>query len=571
MDGPAAGFSATAEALYDDAPCGMLVTTTAGLILQANRTFCTWLGRGREDLVEQVHLQDLMTMGARIFHHTHWSPLMQIQGSVSEVKLELQHQDGRKLPMVLNAKVRTYGALHVHEVALFIAEDRHKYEQELMRARRTAEALLEQEQVAQRAVAAAQAERDRLKALAEDRALFAEQMVAIVSHDLRNPLSVVQMSAHILAASELGPQQKLALDRLKRATSRAIRLIADLLDFSRGRLGSGLKVALVPVDLHAVTEDAIQDLLISAAGRQIVHERIGDGGCLGNVDRLIQLIGNLVSNAVTYGSADQPVKVTSGTDAQASWVSVHNHGPAISPAFLPHLFDPMTRGTVANGSETSVGLGLFIVKQIVDAHGGTVRVDSAADTGTTFTAVFPRQPAQAQEAAPTLPLSAAELGECARLEAVARLALSTLREPAYDDITRLAADMCDAPIALINVVEADHQWSKSRVGLELAALPKAHSFCAVAIETPMEIFVVEDASKDPRFAMNPLVSGEAGVRFYAGAPLVTGTGRAIGTICVFDRKPRQLDGRQHDLLRFLAEQVVARFEEQVPIPFDGQG
>ncbi len=145
-----AGISA--EALYEDAPCGLLVTTTSGLISRVNRTFCRWLGWAPEELVGKRRLQDLLTMGGRIFHQTHWAPLLAIQGSVSEVKLELTHRDGRRLPAVWNARLVQHGGESVHEVAVFIAEDRHRYEQELLRARKTAEELLAQEQAAQQAL-----------------------------------------------------------------------------------------------------------------------------------------------------------------------------------------------------------------------------------------------------------------------------------------------------------------------------------------------------------------------------------------------------------------------------------
>jgi sigma-B regulation protein RsbU (phosphoserine phosphatase) len=333
-------------------------------------------------------------MGGRIFHQTHWSPLMQIQGSVSEVKFELVHRDGRKLPTVWNAVRRVRGEATVHEVAVFIAEDRHKYEQELVLARRRAEDLLAKEQEAQAALRVAQGERDRQQALAEDRALFAEQMVAIVSHDLRNPLSVIKMSAHLLALSELSPKQKTALDRLVKSNGRATRLIADLLDFSSGRLGNSLEVEMANIDFHGVVAEAVDELRVAAPDRTIEHRRVGAGECRGSSDRLTQLIGNLVINAITYGAVDRPIVVTSDIDEAVFSVSVHNHGTAIPAALLPRVFDPMTRGTPATGNVSGVGLGLFIVRQIAQAHGGGVGVTSSDEDGTTFTATFARTDGQ---------------------------------------------------------------------------------------------------------------------------------------------------------------------------------
>lgn len=378
-------------AWYQDAPCGLLATNPDGLIQHVNRTFCLWIGRDPTELVGRKRLQDLLTMGGRIFHQTHWGPLIQIQGSVSEVKLELLHADGRRLPTVWNIVRCVRKGVTTHEIAVFIAEDRHQYEQELLAERRRVEALLAQEQQTQRALLDAQADRDRQQALAEDRALFAEQMMAIVSHDLRNPLAVIQMSARLLASSGLSGPQEAVLARLASSTSRANRLIADLLDFSRGRLGSGLQIELTDLELHAVVAEALDDLRLAAPGRRIEQRSRGNGPCSGNKDRLTQLVGNLVANALAYGLRDRPVIVTSTVEKDVYSISVQNEGTPIDFALLPRLFDPMTRGMPTAGDANSVGLGLFIVREIARAHGGTVSVASLPETGTLFTAVFPRR------------------------------------------------------------------------------------------------------------------------------------------------------------------------------------
>jgi phosphoserine phosphatase RsbU/P len=151
--------------------------------------------------------------------------------------------------------------------------------------------------------------------------------------------------------------------------------------------------------------------------------------------------------------------------------------------------------------------------------------------------------------------------EQTRLEALRAFdILDTLPEPAYDDITRIAAEICGTPIALVSLVDEKRQWFKSRYGLKTEQTPRDAAFCAHAILEPDSLLVIEDATLDPRFADNPLVTGEPGVRFYAGAPLVTSDGHAIGTLCVVDRVPGQLDEGQRETLAALARQVVAQME-----------
>lgn len=150
--------------------------------------------------------------------------------------------------------------------------------------------------------------------------------------------------------------------------------------------------------------------------------------------------------------------------------------------------------------------------------------------------------------------------EAARLEALRQYnILDTPAEQAYDDITALAAYICDAPIAIVNLIEADRQWFKSTVGFDLTETSREVSFCAYTI-LDRETMVVNDAREDERFVDNEFVTCIPGIRFYAGVPLVTPTGYSIGTLCIVDHHPRELSEFQQRTLEALARQVVMQLE-----------
>ncbi|HEX4382796.1 MAG TPA: PAS domain-containing sensor histidine kinase [Myxococcales bacterium] len=373
--------------LYDNAPCG-LVSMRDGLIERANATFCIWLGYSPEELIGKVRLQDLLTVGCRIFHQTHWVPLLQMQGSVAEVQLEFLTREKRVVSVLVNAVRRLLdGAAH-DDVAVFVATDRRKYERELLLARKHAEELLLSERTMQ--VQLNEALREREKE-AQQRAVLAEQLIGIVSHDLRTPLHAILLGAKLLIATKVTPVQERTVGRILSATNRASRLIADLLDFTQARLGGGLGVTAEPLDLHALAAEAVDELKLAWPGRELLHQQSGDGQCAADPDRLQQVVTNLVSNALTYGLAGRPVTVTTRTDGDSAMLEVHNFGPVIPDDLMPHLFEPMRRGEqqVAQGSR-SVGLGLYIVQQIALAHGGKVSVSSTLAEGTSFTLTLQR-------------------------------------------------------------------------------------------------------------------------------------------------------------------------------------
>jgi GAF domain-containing protein len=137
--------------------------------------------------------------------------------------------------------------------------------------------------------------------------------------------------------------------------------------------------------------------------------------------------------------------------------------------------------------------------------------------------------------------------------------LDTVPEQVFDELTELAAHICESPIALITLVDEKRQWFKSKVGVDINETPRDISFCAYAI-VQENIMVVADASKDKRFSKNPLVVSEPHIRFYAGAPLITPDGHALGTLCVLDKKPHKLRPDQKRALEILSRHVMTQLE-----------
>jgi sigma-B regulation protein RsbU (phosphoserine phosphatase) len=328
-------------------------------------------------------------VGGRIFLQTHWMPLLALQGSVSEVKLDIVHADGSAVPMIINAIRREKGGKVIHEIAAYVARDRDQYERELLSSGKRLEELA--------------SEATRLHAEAKDRALLAEQMIGIVSHDLRNPLSSILLSAQQLARGDLDASQQRTLLRIVRSGKRATHLVADLLDFTQVRLGQGLSVARERIDLHETIALGIDELAAVYPTRTIAHVRAGDGACVADGMRLVQLVGNLVANAMAYGDPASPVTVTSSVDGDSFAVAVHNHGAPLPAELQATLFRPMKRGSHTADGSRSVGLGLFIVREIARAHGGSADVVSTAESGTTFRAVFPLAPPAEESKGSTSP------------------------------------------------------------------------------------------------------------------------------------------------------------------------
>ena len=228
----------------------------------------------------------------------------------------------------------------------------------------------------------------------KERAGFERQLIGIVSHDLRNPLSTIRMGAALLLRQEdLAPTSRKTVLRIQATLERMVRLVNDLLDFTQVRLGSGLPIVRAPMNLHSVVYQAAEELQMTFPDREIKIEAEGDGQGLWDRERLGQVALNLITNALKYSPPDAAVRVSTRADGDRVELQIFNPGEPIAPDALPRIFQPMQRGSSdADPSGRSVGLGLYIVKHIVDALDGTIAFTSSAGAGTTFTLSLPRGP-----------------------------------------------------------------------------------------------------------------------------------------------------------------------------------
>ena len=225
-----------------------------------------------------------------------------------------------------------------------------------------------------------------------------DMFLAVLGHDLRGPLSGIDMSAMLLARPDLaeaGRQQAAA--RIRRASREMKRLITDLLEYTRTRLGAGIPIDPSACDLSLVCEAALEDIRASNPEQEFVQQMSGDLTVLADAGRMQQALSNLLSNAVQHGNRHSPVSLAAEGEADAVFLRVSNSGDPIPADALQVIFEPLVQAPNASSeaherSKTSLGLGLFIVREIVLAHGGTIAVESSAESGTMFTIRLPRAP-----------------------------------------------------------------------------------------------------------------------------------------------------------------------------------
>lgn len=229
--------------------------------------------------------------------------------------------------------------------------------------------------------AAVALEKNRL----DEAAVFRERLIGIVSHDLRNPLSVIVMAATVLRRWEQFDPKTVdkTIARILMSAQRVSAMIHDLLDFTQARLGGSIPIGRKPGDLHAIVRRTVDEMEVAHPDRVIVLRHDGNAEGEWDADRMTQVVGNLLSNAIAYSPDDSVIRVSTSREGGNVVLAIRNEGQPIAPALLPLLFEPMQRASSElTNVNRSVGLGLYIVKHIVEAHGGSVSVRSEESFGT---------------------------------------------------------------------------------------------------------------------------------------------------------------------------------------------
>ena len=378
--------------LYQQAPCGLLVTDAAGVILRVNATLCRWLGYSQGALVNKIKIQERLPVGARIFHQTHCLPILQVQGSVGQLQMEIRDAGGQRVPVLVSIARRTVDGRIFDEWSLQAMNERRSYERELLAARKTAEQALD-------ARLDAEAQLRSLNAELSDADRRKDEFLATLSHELRNPLAPMRSALEILKLDAARPAGEARLiDVFDRQLRHMAHLVDDLMEVSR-ITQNRMELRREPVALADIVQGAVDDvgnMMRAAAHRLEVH--IEAQGVVVDADptRLGQVLVNLLTNACKYTPNGGLIALTLRLDGEQALVIVRDNGIGIPEHALGTIFGMFSQLEPAlRRSKGGLGIGLALVRGIVALHGGSVEAYSPGEgLGSTFTVRLPLAPVQ---------------------------------------------------------------------------------------------------------------------------------------------------------------------------------
>ena len=361
--------------LFENAPCGYLILDPDHRIVRANRTLSGWLGFKADDLTSR-RLHDLLTMGGQMLFESQLAPLLLLKDFFDEVSFDLRTGNGERLATTCSAVVirDSQGVHETTRLAFIRATEPQRYERDIVKARAASDAIRK--------------ELEDSLARERENAQFREQFIAVLGHDLRNPVAAINSGASMLLRAPLDERSREIVDHMQGSVVRMRGLINNVLDFARARLGGGLAIDVdASTPLQPVLEHVVKELQWVQPGRQIRTSFQLDVPVAADHARLAQMLSNLLANAITHGAHDHPIEVRATASHGMFALSVANAGEPIPPATLANLFQPFFRGSV-RPSQQGLGLGLFISSEIARVHGGTLEVKSDG-TETRFTFQMP--------------------------------------------------------------------------------------------------------------------------------------------------------------------------------------
>lgn len=353
--------------LLATAPCGYLIFSDEGIILEVNATLAGMLGYTEEELKGQ-RLENLFAVGTRIFYHTHFFPVLKLQGEAEEIYLTLRSRSGAEVPVLTNAIRREREGEMRSECVFVRMLQRAQYEEELLGAKRTAEA-----------ASAAKA-----------------KFLSMMSHELRTPLQAISGYCDLLlneVSGPLTPEQRQDLRSVQGASEELVRLLQDILDFARLESGAAnLRIEVMSIEPALDRAEAL--VMPKLAEARLRYSREGceaDLKLRANADRLQQVLLNLLTNAIKFTPPGGQITVGCSGDDRSTRIVVRDTGCGIAAEHLAKIFDPFVQvdRNRIDSRQRGVGLGLAISRELIHAMQGELSVASELGAGSVFTIALP--------------------------------------------------------------------------------------------------------------------------------------------------------------------------------------